>query len=146
MNDNGMAWWLIPVCLMIVACSSPRQEDMPNGKTRGGVVSGTELILVSWDEDKDARLSRTEWTRMADGAARRDAAGGSSLRSAAGKYFTADDTDRDGFLTREELLRPVLATFDCLDSNRSGILSDAEISRGGTADCPGYDMQGGTLG
>ena len=51
-------------------------------------------------------------------------------------FFDAIDDDKDGFLTRQELLRLPLATFDCMDRNADGVLAPEEISLG---NCPSYD-------
>jgi len=81
---------------------------------------------------------------MADQATRPNATdGGRELRSAAEKYFRADDANGDGYLSKEELLRTALATFDCMDVDRSGTLSDAEV--GAAINCPRYDMRDGSF-
>lgn len=49
------------------------------------------------------------------------------------------DTDRDGKLTLDELIRLPLATFDCMDSDRDLLLSQAEV-QSGMDRCPSLSM------
>ncbi len=117
---------LLPV-LVLLAGAAPVVQD----RAREALIQGYEQVLKFWDKDSDGRLSRAEWGAMSDATLKGvDRATRAQFRSALEQQFAADDEDRDGFLTREELLRAPLEAFDCMDVDGDGTLTPAEEASG----------------
>jgi len=103
------------------------------------MISGASAVFKYWDKDGDGKLSRVELEAMVDYAIRR-AAGDFSRgkitpdlekrRQELLRSYASQDTDHDGYLTLDELLKGPLASFDCMDANHDGTLSTDELPNG----------------
>ena len=77
-----------------------------------------EAGFTRLDTNKDGSLSKSEFMAAAPTAA-------SALPNGAA-LVTRLDSNKDGKVTVDEYRAPVLATFDRADTNKDGVLSDAE--------------------
>jgi Ca2+-binding EF-hand superfamily protein len=77
-----------------------------------------EATFTRLDTNKDGSLSKAEFMAAAPNAASA-APNGAAL-------VTRLDANKDGRVTAEEYRAPVLATFDRADTNKDGVLSEAE--------------------
>jgi len=125
---------LCGIALLLVAASGP--AELPNGKTRAGVVAGMTLILKTYDLDSDGRLSQGEVKLMVDRSLAQAMKTGrntkqlNEMRSWTIDYYAAQDLDHDGYLSLVELLKEPLAEFDCMDQDHDGALTQTEIEAG----------------
>ena len=110
-----------------------------SGDTRDNIVTGMTLILKSWDEDRDGKLSMAEVQGMVDAFFARvakDVSGGKMTpdlerqRQEFLRFYANQDTNHDGYLSLYELLKQPLAAFDCMDANHDGKLSKDALSSG----------------
>ncbi|HEX3679486.1 MAG TPA: hypothetical protein VHU90_07180 [Galbitalea sp.] len=103
--------------------------------------------MKSWDKDGDGRLSRSEVATMVDaafvfsphlpdGRLRPDA---EKQRQEMLGFYASQDTNPDGYLTLNELLKLPLASFDCADENHDGKLSEEE-EKSSFYRCPHIDV------
>jgi Ca2+-binding EF-hand superfamily protein len=106
---------------------------------REHLISSASVELRYWDKDGDGKLSRAEVAAMVDYAIRRaakDFLGGKitpdleNRRQELLRSYASQDTNHDGYLTLDELLKEPLASFDCMDANHDGKLSKDELSSG----------------
>jgi hypothetical protein len=92
---------------------------------RGGVIRPNEVdehmaqVLGIYDRDGSRTISRAEYLRTDDGAARE--------RRAA--LFDASDTTPDGVLSAKEFSRHIVALMDAVDANRDGEVTRLELAR-----------------
>jgi Ca2+-binding EF-hand superfamily protein len=121
----------------------------PATNTREDMIAGMTAVLHSWDKDADGKLSRAEVAVMIDEFFRRVAKETSGARMTADLqkqrqeflgFYASQDTDRDGYLTLDELLKGPLATFDCMDENRDGKVSQEEMFSG-LERCPSTNLE-----
>lgn len=119
-----------------------------NSNTREHLVSNMKLVMKSWDKDGDGRLSRSEVQTMVDASFRRMAqsipAGEAHpeleiQRQEMLRFYASQDTNHDGFLTLDELLKGPLANFDCMDVNHDGKVTKQE-ALGGFNRCPSVNL------
>lgn len=94
-----------------------------------------KAVVVAWDVDRDGRISRSEWDRMAETVLSRirDRATPDDLTKIGQDIdadFRAEDANGDGYLTSAEMLKVRRAAFTCMDGNRDGKISDAEKAAG----------------
>ena len=54
-------------------------------------------------------------------------------------FYASQDTNHDGFLTLDELLKGPLATFECMDANHDGKVTKEEAF-GGMNRCPSVNL------
>ena len=121
----------------------------PAENTREHVVAGMTAFLKFGDKDGDGKLSRAEVAAMVDETYRRVAAkyvSDGKMTASLEKqrqedlgFYTSQDTNRDGYLSLDELLKGPLATFDCLDANHDGKLSREEVFSG-MEQCPSDNL------
>lgn len=117
-------------CSQLASCAA---KEPPDGRTREGLTAGYELVLEGNDADDDGKLSTREVRSMV----------ASSFSANNGKApehrkmhdwlvedYAAQDTDRDGYLSLEELLKEPLATFGCMDTNSDDFLGQSETQAG----------------
>lgn len=114
------------------AAPKPHAATAPDTSTRAGLIASYESLLKKIDADGDDKVSRAEWAAMVDASpmlqslslsqAQRDA-----LRSSLMAGFDQNDSDKDGFLTLDELLAKPLFRFACLDANHDGKVTQAEM-------------------
>ena|SRR5258708_5720780 len=136
----------LPVLLLGLGSScSAKQSD---ANTRERMISNFRLILKSWDKDGDGKLSRTEVQTMVNESFRRMRQSVSvgqahpeleTQRQETLSLYASQDTNHDGYLTLDELLKGPLANFDCMDSNHDGKLSKDEIFSGMDR-CPSLNL------
>ena len=102
---------------------------MPDGRTRVGLSSLYEEVMKGHDRNGDEKLSLVEIEAMVSSSLPRetDPERRQELQDWLLRDYSAQDTDGDGYLSLEELLKEPLATFECSDTNNDGTLSDAEI-------------------
>jgi Ca2+-binding EF-hand superfamily protein len=113
------------------------------------LISNARLLLKSWDKDGDGKLNQSEVQTMVNEAFRRmreNVRGGptdhpelESQRRGMLAFYASQDTNHDGYLTLDELLKGPLANFDCMDSNHDGKLSNDEIFDGMDR-CPSVNL------
>ena len=77
-----------------------------------------EATFTRLDTNKDGSLSKAEFMAAAPNAASASPNGAALVARL--------DANKDGRVTAEEYRAPVLATFDRADTNKDGVLSDAE--------------------
>jgi Ca2+-binding EF-hand superfamily protein len=125
-----------PVCLALasLACASASGAEPIS---RSYYIDGANQIVRGHDTDRDGRLSRHEWAAMV-------ARGFSTVESVSNSQealadvtslFDLYDLNRDQFIAAAELATQYLYTFDCLDLNHDGRLSDEEASHGIEGHC-----------
>jgi Ca2+-binding EF-hand superfamily protein len=89
-------------------------------------------LIAAIDSDQDGRLSLAEWSASTEPA--RDAGRASPIRIAlhvpAADMFRLLDSNEDGLLTLEELVRQPLAIFDCMDIDHDGVVQAGETEAG----------------
>lgn len=119
----------------LTACHSNKSRQMD---TREKLISGFRAQLKSWDKDRNGRLSQSEVETMVNESFRRMArsipAGEAHpelepQRQQAIDRYMAQDANKDGDLSLDELLREPLANFDCMDADDDGKLSQSELHR-----------------
>ena len=150
-EDNGVSvkssGVLLPFLgLWVASCHHSNSAD---ANTRDHLVSGYTNVLKSWDEDGDGKLSRSEVQTMVDASFRmmaQSARGGQAphpqLETQLQEilaFYARQDTNHDGYLTLDELLKGPLANFDCMDENHDGKLSEEEV-RSGFDRCPHINL------
>ena len=120
-------------CLLVASSCTAKQAD---ANTRERMISNFGLILKSWDKDRDGKLRRTEVQTMVDASFREIAPQPQDWQEHAElgpqrqqilDHYASEDTNRDGYLNLDELLKAPLATFDCMDANHDAALSKDEI-------------------
>ena len=94
---------------------------------RSYYVDAASRIVRGLDRDGDGQLSREEWAAMATARPTSDPTG---MLTAVNGIFDLYDFNRDHFVTADELATQYLYSFDCLDLNHDGRLSDEEASHG----------------
>ena len=140
-----MRYVVAAACLALGAVGMAKP---PADNTREHVVAGMAAVLRSWDKDGDNKLSRVEVAGMVDQFIRRAAkyARGGKMTADLEKQrqeflnlYESEDSDDDGYLTLDELLKEPLATFDCMDSNHDGKVSKEEVFSG-MERCPSVNL------
>jgi Ca2+-binding EF-hand superfamily protein len=113
------------------ACSSGHEPSS------GDNVSALEQRLLGFfhahDKNGDGKLTISEY------------ASGTSGRNyeSMKQDFLQRDANKDGFVSQDEFILPVMKTSKCIDSNKDGVISLAELDAG-VAKCadnasPGHD-------
>ena len=143
MKTSGV---LLPVLwLGLAGCHHSNSWDT---NTREHLVSNMKFFMKSWDKDGDGRLSRSEVQTMVDASFRRMAqsipAGEAhpeleTQRHEMLGFYASQDTNHDGYLTMDELLKGPLATFDCMDRNHDGKVTKEEAFDGMNR-CPSVNL------
>jgi EF hand len=131
--------------LLIWASHAAGLGGAPDPVPRSWIRDGYQAVLAAYDRDGDRALSRAEWTAMvgvsfpAQPRPGEEASNYGEVRADLIGLLDQMDTDRDGKVTLDELIREPLATFDCMDSDRDLRLSQAEI-QSGMERCPSMSM------
>ncbi len=100
---------------------------------RTDLVSHYRQALEAADRDHDGRLSRIEWAAMVDMSFPEQPRPGEAtdnyaeVRAQIADFHRRWDSDGDGWLTLDELVREPLASFDCMDTDGNQRLTDEEI-------------------
>lgn len=100
---------------------------------RADLVSIYRQVLKANDQDHDGGLSPVEWRAMVDLSFPEQPRPGeatdnySEVRAQMLDYHRRWDTDGDGLVSLDELVREPLASFDCMDSDGNQRLSEREI-------------------
>jgi hypothetical protein len=137
---------LLPILWFAVA--SCHHSNSWDSNTRERLVSNMRLVLKSWDKDGDGKLSRSEVKTMVDASFRRMAqsipAGQAHpeleiQRQEMLGFYASQDTNRDGYLTLDELLKGPLAIFACADVNHDDKVTKEE-ALGGFDRCPSINL------
>jgi Ca2+-binding EF-hand superfamily protein len=128
---------LLPLVGLITAGATAPKD--PNANSREHMIAGMTTVFKAWDKDGDGRLSRAELTAMMDAFFQRVTQHLPNRemtqdldrqRQEMIAYYMSQDTNHDGYLTLDELLKQPLANFDCMDQNRDGKLTQEEIFSG----------------
>jgi len=131
--------------LLIWASHAAGLQRAPDPVPRSWIRDGYQAVLAAHDRDGDGTLSRAEWTAMvgvsfpAQPRPGEEVSNYGEVRTDLIALYDQFDTDRDGKLTLDELIRLPLATFDCMDSDRDLLLSQAEV-QSGMDRCPSLSM------
>ena len=117
--------------LFLLAAAAAKPHAAPV-QTRDALVASYTAMFKHIDTDGDGKASRAEWAAMVDASpmlqslslsqAQRD-----GLRAALMAGFDQNDSDKDGFLTLDELMAKPLVRFACLDTNHDGKVTQAEM-------------------
>ena len=103
---------------------------------RTDIVPYFRRALEATDRDHDGRLSRIEWAAEVDKTFPEQARPGEAtdnyaeVRTQMAGFHRRWDTDGDGWVTLDEIVREPLASFDCMDSDGNQRLTQAEIWSG----------------
>lgn len=123
---------------------APARNQM---SVRANIVDGYRQLLAAYDHDGDGRLSRVEWQAMVDIAfpplpgTSESTRNDNEPRASSLGLHQFWDADKDGFLTLEELTRPAFASFDCMDGDHDGRLTQTETFSG-MERCPSITWTG----
>jgi len=99
---------------------------------RADLIAVYRQSLEANDRDNDGRLSHSEWMAMVDAGFPEQPRPGeeadnyAEARTEIIAYHRRWDSDGDGLVTLDELVREPLASFDCMDSDGNQRLSEAE--------------------
>jgi len=120
---------------LLAAAAAAKPHAAPPAQTRDALVKSYTALFKHIDTDGDGKVSRAEWAAMVDASpmlqslslsqAQRD-----GLRAALMAGFEQNDSDKDGFLTLDELMAKPLVRFACLDANHDGKVTQAEAEAG----------------
>jgi len=101
-----------------------------SGPTRANAEIGYMAVLRSWDRDGDDRLSYAEIDQMVEtglfSPKPLEADQFLSFKETMRSFYKRLDVNADGFVDRDELLNGALATFDCMDLDKDGVISNPE--------------------
>jgi len=121
--------------LFLLAAAAAAKPHAAPPETRDALVASYTKMFNHIDTDGDGKVSRAEWAAMVDASpmlqslslsqAQRD-----GLRAALMAGFDQNDSDKDGFLTLDELMAKPLVRFACLDANHDGKVTQAEAEAG----------------
>ena len=123
------------ILLFALAAAAAKAHPAPDTSTRDGLVANYSAMFKRIDADHDDKISRTEWEVMVDASPMLHAQGLSetnrtNLRAALMAGFDQNDSDKDGFLTLDELIAKPLFRFACLDANHDARVTQAEMAAG----------------
>jgi|GEM_PF-2787353 len=123
------------VLFLLAAAAAAKPHAAAPVQTRDALVASYTAMFKHIDTDGDGKVSRAEWVAMVDASpmlqslslsqAQRD-----GLRAALMAGFDQNDSDKDGFLTLDELMAKPLVRFACLDANHDGKVTQAEAEAG----------------
>jgi len=123
------------VLFLLAAAAAAKPHAAAPVQTRDALVASYTAMFKHIDTDGDGKVSRAEWVAMVDASpmlqslslsqAQRD-----GLRAALMVGFDQNDSDKDGFLTLDELMAKPLVRFACLDANHDGKVTQAEAEAG----------------
>ena len=123
------------ILLFALAAAAAKPHAAPDTSTRDGLVASYTAMFKRIDSDHDDRISRAEWETMVEASPMLRAQGLSeanraNLRAALMAGFGQNDSDKDGFLTLDELMAKPLFRFACLDANHDAKVTQAEMAAG----------------
>ena len=123
------------IALLLLTVAAAAKSHAAPALTREALVKNYDAMFRHIDTDGDGKISRAEWTVMVDASpmlqstslspAQREA-----LRASLMAGFDQNDSDKDGFLTLDELLARPLVRFACLDANHDGKVTQTEAEAG----------------
>jgi Ca2+-binding EF-hand superfamily protein len=125
--------------LLLSAQSGPVSAPAPEER-RADLITFYRQSLEASDRDNDGKLSHSEWMAMVDTSFPEQPRPGeetdnyAEVRTDVIAEHRRLDSDGDGLVTFDELIREPLASFDCMDSDGNQRLSEAE-SWSGMARC-----------
>jgi Ca2+-binding EF-hand superfamily protein len=134
--------------VLLLGFGSSCWANQRDANTREHMISNFRLVLKSWDSDGDGKLSRAEVQTMVNESFRRmkqsvkDGQTHPELEAQRQEFlvfYASQDTNGDGYLTLEELLKGPLASFDCMDANHDGKVSQEEVFSG-MERCPSVNL------
>lgn len=116
-----LAAMAIPAPALAQAAGSPNTPAPGGPLSRDAFLARQTARIMVADTDGDGRISRAEMTAAAQG--KRDPA----------PMFDRMDTNKDGFLDKDEIQRALSTRFDRMDSNGDGVLTPDERMHGRAA-------------
>jgi hypothetical protein len=131
---KGALGILLVSCVLLGSCSTRAGGE---NATRSALTSGYASVLAAHDSDGDERLGRAEVEAMIELMFPKNILAVShfaELRDWLVADYSAQDADKDGYLTLSELLKGPIAAFECKDVNRDGRLTRPE-TEGGMSRC-----------
>jgi len=119
--------------LFLAAAAAAKAHAAPDTSTRNGLIASYTAMVRRIDTDHDDKVSRAEWEVMVDASPMLQAQGLSEanrtyLRTSLMAGFDQNDSDKDGFLTLDELMAKPLFRFACLDANHDAKVSQTEMA------------------
>lgn len=126
---------MLALFLVAAAAVTRPHAGAPDTATRASLIANYETLLKKIDSDGDGKASRAEWTAMVDASPMLQStslseAQRNGLRTALMAGFDQNDSDKDGFLTLDELMAKPLVRFACFDANHDGKVTQAEADAG----------------
>jgi len=118
----------MPILLILLAATTPSQPD-PTVRSRSAYVSTLTTSFHQADKNKDSALDVSELVDAATISLKLtqlSSADQASLRKGVEANLAAMDSNGDGRLSLDEMLRVPLAHFDCLDANHDGLIPQSE--------------------
>jgi hypothetical protein len=120
------------IALFLLAAAAAKPHAAPATATRDGLIASYTALFTRIDTDADGKISRAEWETMVDASPLLQSLDMSqtqraALRAPLERQFDESDSDKDGFLTLDELMAKPLVRFACLDTNHDARITQAEI-------------------
>jgi Ca2+-binding EF-hand superfamily protein len=120
------------IALFLLAAAAAKAHAAPDTSTRDGVIASYTAMFKHIDTDGDGKVSRAEWEVMVDASPMLQSLSltqstRASLRATLMAGFDQNDSDKDGFLTLDELMAKPLLRFACLDTNHDAKVTQAEM-------------------
>lgn len=117
------------LALSLLAAVPPgADEPLMPPIARADLIAAYRQMLAVIDSDRDGLISRAEWSASTElvGKASRASPIRVVLDASPEDMFRLWDSDQDGLLAFEELVRPPLASFDCMDADHDGVVQPGE--------------------
>ncbi|WP_324750068.1 hypothetical protein SH591_00540 [Sphingomonas sp. LY54] len=118
---------------MILIAATTAQISPAQEPTRESLVAQYRSVMKRWDQDRDERLSFAEIDHMVETGLRSpqplSADDETSFNEAMRGFYRDQDINRDGFVDGSELQQGALSAFACIDADRNGRASSAEMQQ-----------------
>ena len=118
---------------LLAAAAAAKPHSAPDTQTRAGLVASYTAMFKRIDTNGDDKISRAEWETMVDASPILQSLGltqtqRDSLRASLMSGFDQNDSDKDGFLTLDEMMAQPLFRFACLDADHDARITQTEMA------------------